>query len=131
MFEHRSEPLIPRRAFLLRMAQQGSIAAGVLTFSLLIGMIGYHAFEGLPWIDGFLNSAMLLGGMGPVDPLKTEGGKLFAGFYALYAGLVFITVASLLGAPVFHRLLHRFHWEEQENEGGQAKPNRRRRPAKK
>jgi hypothetical protein len=130
MFEHRSEPLIPRRAFLLRMARHGGIVVAVLAFSLLIGMTGYHSFEGLPWIDGFLNSAMLLGGMGPVDPLKTEGGKLFAGFYALYAGLVFITVASLLGAPVFHRLLHRFHWEEQENKG-QAKPGRRRRPAKK
>jgi hypothetical protein len=132
MFEHRSEPPIPRRAFLLRMVRHGGIVAAVLAFSLLIGMAGYHSFEGLPWIDGFLNSAMLLGGMGPVDPLKTEGGKLFAGFYALYAGLVFITVASLLGAPIFHRLLHRFHWEEQEeDEDGPAKPGRRRRPAKK
>jgi hypothetical protein len=114
MYEHRLKPPIPRRAFLLRMARHGGIAAATLTVSLFIGMIGYHGFEKLPWLDGFLNSAMLLGGMGPVDPLKTEAGKLFAGFYALYAGLVFITVASLLGAPLLHRLLHRFHWEEQE-----------------
>jgi hypothetical protein len=113
MYEHRLQAPISRRAFLRRMARHGGIAAATLAVSLLIGMAGYHTFEGLPWIDGFLNSAMLLGGMGPVDPLKTEAGKLFAGFYALYAGLVFITVASLLGAPLFHRLLHRFHWEEQ------------------
>jgi flagellar biosynthesis protein FliR len=103
------------------MARHGGIAAAVLAASLLLGMIGYHLFESLRWIDAFLNSAMLLGGMGPVDPPKTEAGKLFAGFYALYAGLVFITVASLVGAPVFHRLMHRFHWEEQgEGSSGQA-----------
>jgi len=120
MYEHRLQAPISRRAFLLRMARHGGIAAATLTVSLFIGMIGYHGFENLPWIDGFLNSAMLLGGMGPVDPLKTEAGKLFAGFYALYAGLVFITVASLLGAPLLHRLLHRFHWEEQEQDDGDA-----------
>jgi hypothetical protein len=114
MYEQRWERPIPRRAFLLRMARHGGIAAAVLAVSLLVGIVGYHAFERLSVIDGFLNSAMLLGGMGPVDPPKTNAGKLFAGFYALYAGLVFITLASLLGAPIFHRLLHRFHWEEQE-----------------
>jgi len=98
------------------MARHGGIAAGVLAVSLLVGIVGYHAFERLSVIDGFLNAAMLLGGMGPVDPPKTAAGKLFAGFYALYAGLVFITLASLLGAPIFHRLLHRFHWEEQEKQ---------------
>jgi hypothetical protein len=114
MYEHRSQPPIPRRAFLLRMARHGGIAVCILTFSLFVGMVGYHVCENLSWTDGFLNAAMLLGGMGPVDPPKSEGGKLFAGFYALYAGLIFITVASLVGAPLFHRLLHRFHWEEQE-----------------
>jgi hypothetical protein len=115
MYERRWERPIPRRAFLLRMARHGGIAAAVLAVSLAVGIIGYHAFERLPVIDGFLNSAMLLGGMGPVDPPKTAAGKLFAGFYALYAGLVFITLASLLGAPIFHRFLHRFHWQEQKN----------------
>jgi len=129
MFEHRWEPPIPFRAFLLRMARHGGFAAAILAFSLLVGIAGYHAFERLPVVDGFLNSAMLLGGMGPVDPPKTTGGKLFAGFYALYAGLVFITIASVIGAPVFHRLIHRFHWQEQEKGAGDAaaerKPRRR------
>jgi hypothetical protein len=120
MYERRFQAPISRRAFLRRMARHGGIAAATLAFSLFLGMAGYHIFENLPWIDGFLNAAMLLGGMGPVDPLKTEAGKLFAGFYALYSGLVFITVASLLGAPLLHRLLHRFHWEEQEKDGDDA-----------
>jgi hypothetical protein len=75
-----------------------------------IGMVGYAYFEHLPWLDAFLNSAMLLGGMGPVDAPRTSGGKLFAGLYALYAGLVFIAAAALMFTPILHRLLHRFHW---------------------
>jgi hypothetical protein len=75
-------------------------------------MAGCHAlFEGMLWRDAFLNSAMLLGGMGPVDAPRTDGGKLFAGLYALYAGLVFLIAAALVVAPVVHRLLHQFHWE--------------------
>ena len=84
----------------------------LLVFSIGIGMFGYAYFEGLKWRDGFLNSAMLLGGMGPVDSPRTDGGKLFAGCYALYAGLVFIVTASLMAAPLVHRLLHKFHWEQ-------------------
>lgn len=78
---------------------------------MAIGMWGYEHFEHLPWRDAFLNSSMLLGGMGPVDPLKTPGGKVFAGFFALYAGVVFLFSAGLLIAPVAHRILHKFHWE--------------------
>ena len=74
-------------------------------------MIGYVEFEDLHWVDAFLNAAMLLGGMGPVHLPLTEAGKLFAGFYALYAGLVLIVVAAILISPVVHRVLHRFHWE--------------------
>jgi len=80
--------------------------------SLAIGMVGYHLLEHLSWIDAFLNSAMLLGGMGPVNPPTSDGGKLFAGLYALYAGLVFIVSAGLMFAPVLHRLMHRFHFDE-------------------
>jgi hypothetical protein len=75
-------------------------------------MSGYMYFERLGWLDAFLNAAMLLGGMGPVNSLRTAGGKLFAGLYALYAGLVFLVVAGILFAPLVHRLFHRFHWEE-------------------
>ncbi len=81
--------------------------------SLLLGMAGYVWFEELSWIDGFLNSAMLLGGMGPVTIPLTQSGKLFAGFYALYAGLVFLFAAGLIIAPVFDRVLHKFHVDEE------------------
>jgi hypothetical protein len=89
-----------------------ALAAGLLLGSLGFGMVGYMRFESLSWIDAFLNSAMLLGGMGPVNPPQTPPGKLFAGIYALYAGLVFIVTAALLLGPVLHRVLHRFHWDE-------------------
>jgi hypothetical protein len=88
------------------------LGASALVFgSLGIGMAGYALFEGLLWRDSFLNSAMLLGGMGPVDAPRSNGGKLFAGLYALYAGLVFLIAAAIMVAPVVHRLMHKFHWE--------------------
>jgi hypothetical protein len=80
--------------------------------SLLIGMIGYVYLEGLSWLDAFLNAAMLLGGMGPIHSPSTPGGKLFAGVYALYAGLVFLVGAGVLAAPIVHRALHTLHWDE-------------------
>ena len=89
-----------------------ALAIGLLLGSLAFGMLGYAYFEHLPWLDAFLNAAMLLGGMGPVDAPKSAGGKLFAGLYALYAGLVFIVTAALVFTPILHRLLHRFHWAE-------------------
>lgn len=82
-----------------------------LSISLAIGMIGYVVTEGFGWLDAFLNAAMLLGGMGPVNPPQTDAGKLFAGAYALYAGLVFIVTAAIIVTPVLHRVLHTFHWD--------------------
>jgi hypothetical protein len=87
-------------------------ACGVLALSLAIGVVGYVVFERLSWVDAFLNAAMLLGGMGPVDAPRTTPGKLFAGCYALYAGLVFIVTAALIVTPLLHRVIHRFHWDE-------------------
>src|SRR5204863_2702895 len=107
---HRTRPL-PRRLFVLRMASHFAIAATLVALSLFVGMWGYERYEQLQWRDAFLNAAMLLGGMGPVDDPKTDEGKLFAGVYALYAGLVFLIVAGVLLAPVIHRVLHRFHWQ--------------------
>ena len=84
----------------------------MLLGSLILGMVGYEHFEQLPWRDAFLNAAMLLGGMGPVDAPRTDGGKVFAGLYALYAGLVFLVTVALVLTPIVHRVLHKFHWEQ-------------------
>src|SRR5262245_28317678 len=99
VYEHRRTRPLPRRPFLRRMAGHFAIAAALVALSLFVGMWGYERYEHLHWRDAFLNAAMLLGGMGPVDPPKTDEGKLFAGFYALYAGLVFLIVAGVLLAP--------------------------------
>ncbi len=90
------------------------VAAAIvlLAGSIAIGMAGYVRFEGLSALDAFLDTAMLLGGMGPVHMPKTDAGKLFAGFFALYAGLVFIAMAALVLGPVAHRVLHRFHLDK-------------------
>ena len=111
MFEHHHQPLIPASAFIRRALKHALFAFGIVVGSLGIGMLGYHGFEGLSWLDAFVNSAMLLGGMGPIGELHTTGGKLFAAFYALYSGLVFLVVAAVLFGPVIHRLLHQFHLE--------------------
>jgi len=110
-FEHRSQPLIPRHQFIIRLAHSGIIALALIVISLLSGMVGYHVLERLDWIDAFLNASMLLGGMGPVNMPVTAGGKLFAGLYALYCGLAVILVTGIIFAPVAHRILHRFHME--------------------
>jgi hypothetical protein len=112
MYESRKQPPLPRRRFIRRLGRHAGAAIALVLLSLLLGMAGYEYFERLAWRDGFLNAAMLLGGMGPVDPPHTDGGKLFEGLYALYAGLVFLIVAGLLLVPTFHRLIHKFHWDE-------------------
>jgi len=109
VFEHRSQPLLNRRAFLRRLAGSTILGLGLVAISLLIGMSGYHFFEGLNTIESFLNASMLLGGMGPVEQPQTNAGKLFAGAYALYCGLAVIVVAGIIFAPVVHRLVHKFH----------------------
>lgn len=110
MYESRQHPPLIRRRFLLRLIAHVVIAQSLVLVSLLMGMAGYVYFENHTWRDAFLNAAMLLSGMGPVDAPVTNGGKLFAGCYALYAGLIFLIVAGILLAPVLHRLLHKFHW---------------------
>jgi hypothetical protein len=114
LFEHKSKPLLSRHAFRKRMLFFIILSGSVVVLSLFLGMLGYRVFEQFSWTDSFLNAAMLMGGMGPMGELKTEAGKLFAGFYALYCGLVFIIAVGLLIAPVFHRFLHKFHLEEEE-----------------
>lgn len=118
MYEPRHKPPLPFRRFLLRLLLHAAFAQVLVGFSLVIGMWGYEYYEHMAWRDAFVNTAMLLGGMGPMktDGLS-DGGKVFAGLYALYAGLVLIIVIGIMMAPVIHRVLHVFHWTEDRGEG--------------
>ncbi|MGH8581153.1 MAG: hypothetical protein ACREVK_13905 [Gammaproteobacteria bacterium] len=116
MFEHRTKPLLSPTRFALRISRHFAAALAVVLGSLWIGVLGYHEFEGMNTTDAFLNAAMILSGMGPVQPLQTEAGKLFAGCYALYSGMVFIAVAGTLVVPFLHRLLHHFHLDHPRDE---------------
>lgn len=109
MFEHHSEPLLPRRLFISRMIGHAVMAIAVILAALAVGMFGYRYLEGLGWLDSFLNASMILGGMGPVTELHSTAAKLFAGIYALFSGLVFIGVAGIIILPIAHRLLHTLH----------------------
>jgi hypothetical protein len=109
MFERRSERLASQSVFARRMLRYSLVTAGIILFSLAIGMLGYHYFESLSWIDSLLNASMILGGMGPVNTLQTNAGKVFASFYALYSGIVLLASVGVLAAPIFHRFLHHFH----------------------
>ena len=112
MYESLKTPPIARAQFIRRVLAHLLLAILLFTLSLALGIWGYGHYEGLPWRDGFLNAAMLLGGMGPVDPPRTDAGKMFAGTYALFAGLLFILMAGLLLGPPLHRLLHTLHWDD-------------------
>lgn len=112
MYEHRTHPLLSRADFTKRVARHVLLAFVALSLALGIGVVGYHYLGELGWLDSLLNASMILGGMGPVDPLHKPVAKLFASCYALFSGLAFIGVASLLLAPFAHRLLHRFHLDE-------------------
>src|SRR5512139_3125879 len=116
MFEHKREALLPRSQFYQRILLYGSVSGGIIFVSLAIGVLGYHYFEDLSWIDALVNASMLLGGMGPVAPLHTNAGKLFASFYALFSGMVLLVAVGVLIAPVFHRILHRFHLEIKDDD---------------
>ncbi|PYL09786.1 MAG: hypothetical protein DME33_03095 [Verrucomicrobia bacterium] len=114
MYEHRKQPLLSRTKFLKRVGRHWLVGLGVLAFGLGIGGLGYHFFARLGWIDSLLNASMILGGMGPVDSLPNNPAKIFASCYALFSGLAFIGIVSVLLAPFVHRILHRSHAEERE-----------------
>ena len=101
--------------FLKRLAKYALISLSIVIVSLFIGIIGYYVIEGYSWVDSFFNAAMLMGGMGPVGVLHTDGGKIFAGIYALYCGLVVLVAIAIFAAPIFHRFLHHFHLERERN----------------
>src|SRR4051812_28318173 len=111
--EAKREPLLSPREFAWRMARTGAIVVAFVGTSLAAGMAGYRFTEGMAWIDAFANASMILSGMGPLAPPKTVCGKLFAGLYALYSGLAVLVAAAVLLTPVFHRMVHRFHLEEE------------------
>jgi hypothetical protein len=117
-YEHKTEPLLPFRRFLARLLVHVSVGLLVITGSLGLGVLGYHHFAGLPWLDALLNASMILGGMGPVDAVRTSGGKVFASGYALFSGVIFLVVVGIMIAPAAHRVLHRLHLESGMTAGG-------------
>src|SRR5512135_37063 len=107
--ERHHQPLAPRRVFMQRVLLYLGFSIVIIGCSLGIGILGYHFTEHMSWLDSLLNASMILGGMGPVNSLTTEAGKLFASFYALFAGMVFLVAVGVLLAPVVHRFFHAFH----------------------
>jgi hypothetical protein len=109
VFEHRSQPLLPRKAFAFRMLRYYSYAIAVIAISLLIGIFGYMCFAHLNPVDAFLNAAMIMGGMGPVNALSSNAAKIFAGIYALYCGMILLIAVGIMAVPLLHRLMHILH----------------------
>lgn len=111
-YERHDQPLLSRRDFLIRQANHVVAGMMVLAVSLGAGILGYHFIEHLSWLDALLNASMILGGMGPVNPIVTPAGKIFASLYAIFSGMVFLVVAGVMMAPAAHRILHRLHMDE-------------------
>jgi hypothetical protein len=116
MFEHRRQPLVSRSEYLRRVGRFAIVSFVMVAGALLIGILGYHGFEGMSWLDALLNAAMILGGMGQVNELHTDAGKLFASFYALFSGIVFLVSVGVLAAPTVHRLFHQFHLDVDQDD---------------
>lgn len=112
LFEKPHPKLLPRREFYHRLTRSFVVGIMLISLSLSVGMAGYHWIAGLPWIDAFLDAAMILSGMGPLSPLHSDGAKLFAGFYAIYCGISLIGTTAIIFAPAVHRALHKFHLED-------------------
>ncbi len=112
MYEHRKQKLAPVKIFYQRILKQLIIASVILIVCLFIGILGYHYTADIPWLDALHNASMILSGMGPVVEMKTDSGKWFSSFYALFSGVVFITNIGIILAPAIHRMFHRFHLED-------------------
>ena len=121
MFERKNEKLVPLPTFIRRVALSLLLTLILLCIALSIGVVGYHAFAGLPWIDAVLNASMILTGMGPVAPMTTTASKLFASAYALFSGVVFLSAIGLVLAPLFHRILHKFHLDDTAQDQKESK----------
>ncbi len=116
MFEKREDALLSRQHFVLRQLRFAAVSAALVCVSLGIGVVGYHCFANLGWVDSLLNASMILTGMGPVNPMTTTSGKLFASAYALFSGVVFLSSAAVLLAPPFHRIIHHFHIDTSDSD---------------
>ena len=114
MFENKRQQMIPPAHFVRRVVWSIALSAAIAVIALLLGVLGYHEIASLPWIDALHNASMILGGMGPVAEMKSDAAKLFSSAYALFCGLVFISVVAVTMAPVLHRILHRFHIDEMD-----------------
>lgn len=112
MFEQKSQPVVKNPHFIRRVVRSFLIGIFIIFICLLLGMWGYSHFEKMSRVDAFVNASMILSGMGPVSQLQTDGGKIFAGFYALFSGIIFLVVIAVIFAPVYHRFMHKFHLEE-------------------
>jgi hypothetical protein len=117
MYEHHTKPLLPVDEYRRRLLGAAVVAVALVGVSLLAGMAGYHWFESQTWLDAFVSASMILSGMGPLGAPQTVAGKLFSGSYALYSGFVALVCVGVLGAPVLHRFLHRFHLEGEDDAG--------------
>ncbi len=107
--------ILPRKAFLKRVIRYSLFSVSLLLVSLLIGTTGYHFLAGLGWLDSFYNASMILTGMGPVNVLTSPGAKLFSSLYALFSGVIFLSIVAVFFAPFAHRLMHLLHVDPEEN----------------
>jgi len=114
MYERRAEALAPRSIFIKRILGSLAVALGVITVALSIGIAGYHVIGGFGWVDSFLEASMILGGMGPVNELHGDGAKIFASIYALFSGLIIIGLMGIILSPFAHRVMHKFHVDEED-----------------
>jgi hypothetical protein len=117
-YESRSDRLLPRAEFLWRVVRHFCIGLATVAVALFVGVAGYHWLAHLPWVDALVNASMILGGMGPIDPLPNAASKIFASLYALFSGLVFIALLAVVLAPFLHRLIHGFHISSEKDESG-------------
>src|SRR5437016_155599 len=116
MYETRSEDLLPREQFILRVFRHIGLAVLAAVVALALGILGYRYIAGMSWVDSLLNASMILGGMGPVSELRTDGAKVFASIYALFSGLFFVGLLGVLLAPFIHRIMHKLHMEESDTD---------------
>ena len=113
-YERRHDQLAPRSVFIKRLIAALAVALGLILIALMVGIVGYHFIAGFNWVDSLLEASMILGGMGPIKELPSDGAKVFASIYALFSGIIFIGVMGIILSPVVHRIMHKFHVDEKD-----------------